>query len=173
MTAPLRQHRRGGASTIRPMVTRAPCAALRDFNPAYVGFGSWLCENSSARRARRNISKKLRTMESNRAPRTMFDTLLENCIFYISQLYEFSHRLGQDRLSEECPRRVRFTSTNRHQSPRLSRPVSATSGLMHPSKEKSGRFLGKIDLVSLGGGKEAMRRVRKRYEGLFDTFQIV
>ena len=61
--------------------------------------GSWLCENSSARRARRNISKKLRTMESNRAARTMFDTLLENCISYISQLYEFSHRLGQTRSS--------------------------------------------------------------------------
>jgi hypothetical protein len=59
--------------------------------------GSWLCENSSARRAPRNISKKLRTMESNRAPRTMYYTLLENCIFYISQLYEFSHRLGQTR----------------------------------------------------------------------------
>jgi hypothetical protein len=29
----------------------------------------------------------------------MFDTLLENCIFYISQLYEFSHRLGQTRSS--------------------------------------------------------------------------
>ena len=42
-------------------------------------------------------------------------------------MYEFLHRLGQDRLSEECPRRVRFTSTNRHQSPRLSRPVSAKS----------------------------------------------
>jgi hypothetical protein len=27
----------------------------------------------------------------------MFDTLSENCIFYISQLYEFSHRLGQTR----------------------------------------------------------------------------
>src|SRR5262249_31068111 len=45
--------------------------------------------------------------------------------FYISQLYEFSHRLGQNQLSEECPRRVRFTSTNRHQSRRLPRPVSA------------------------------------------------
>jgi hypothetical protein len=52
-------------------------AALRDFNLAYDRCGSWLCENSSARRARRNISKKLRTMESNRAARTMFDTLLE------------------------------------------------------------------------------------------------
>jgi hypothetical protein len=69
---------------------------MREFNPGYVRFGSWLCENSGARRARRNISKKLRTMESNRAPRTMFDTLSENCIFYISQLYEFSHRLGQN-----------------------------------------------------------------------------
>src|SRR5262249_31241618 len=38
--------------------------------------------------------------EANRAPRTMFDTLLENCIFYISQLYEFSHRLGQKRKAQ-------------------------------------------------------------------------
>jgi hypothetical protein len=36
-------------------------------------------------------------MESNLAAPTMFDTLLENCIFYISQLYEFSHRLGHSR----------------------------------------------------------------------------
>jgi hypothetical protein len=36
-------------------------------------------------------------MESNRAARTMFDTLSENCIFYISPTYEFSHRLGQTR----------------------------------------------------------------------------
>src|SRR5207245_1439025 len=48
-------------------------------------------------RARRNISRKLRTVESNLAARTMFDTLSENCIFYISQLYEFSHRLGHSR----------------------------------------------------------------------------
>jgi hypothetical protein len=63
---------------------------------SHVRVGSWLCGNSSARRARRNISKKLRTVESNCAARTMFDTLSENCIFYISQLYEFSHRLGQN-----------------------------------------------------------------------------
>src|SRR6516162_2681124 len=84
------------------MVTAAP----RDFNPAFVRFGSWLCENSSARRARRNISKKLRIMESNRAARTMFNTLSENCIFYISQLYEFSHRLGHKRTKRHlglCP----------------------------------------------------------------------
>jgi hypothetical protein len=35
---------------------------------------------------------------------------------------------GQNRLSEECPRRVHFTSMNRHRSPRLSRPVSAING---------------------------------------------
>ena len=70
-------------------------AAVRDFDMAYVSSGSWLCENSSARRARRNISKKLRTMESNRAVRTMFDTLSENCIFYISPMYEFLHSQGQ------------------------------------------------------------------------------
>src|SRR6516164_437987 len=35
---------------------------------------------------------------------------------------------GHDRLSEECPRRVRFTSTSGHQSPRLSWPVSAITG---------------------------------------------
>src|SRR5262245_21353477 len=32
-----------------------------------------------------------------RAARTMFDTLPENCIFYLSPVYEFSHRLGQTR----------------------------------------------------------------------------
>ena len=81
-----------------PQLRQEP-ATLRDFKPVDDSFGSWLCENSSVRRARRNISKKLRTMESNRAARTMFDTLLENCISYISQLYEFSHRLGQTRPS--------------------------------------------------------------------------
>jgi len=79
--------------------TTGGSVAVRDFSPAFVRFGSWLCENSNARRARRNISKKLRIMESNRAARTMFDTLSENCIFYISQLYEFSHRLGQKQTS--------------------------------------------------------------------------
>jgi hypothetical protein len=74
-------------------------AALRDFELVNVADGSWLCENSSARRARRNISKKLRTMESNRTARTMFDTLPENCIFYISPMYEFSHGLGQSATS--------------------------------------------------------------------------
>jgi hypothetical protein len=53
---------------------------------------SWPCENFSATRARRT-SRRNCAMESNRAVRTMFDTLSENCIFYFSQLYEFSHKL--------------------------------------------------------------------------------
>src|SRR5206468_2395983 len=83
-----------------------------------------MCENSSARRARRNISKKLRSMESNRAARTMFDTLLENCIFYISQLYEFSHRLvpqqtrGENNIGilpvRRCRSQLRADPTHNH-----------------------------------------------------------
>jgi hypothetical protein len=41
-----------------------------------------------------NISKKLRIMESNDAARATFDGLLENCIFYISPMYEFLHSQG-------------------------------------------------------------------------------
>jgi hypothetical protein len=41
--------------------------------------------------------KKLRIMESNRAARAMCDTLLENCIFHISPMYEFLHSQGQTR----------------------------------------------------------------------------
>jgi hypothetical protein len=48
-------------------------------------------------------------MESKRAPRTVFDTLLENCIFYISQLYEFSHRLGQEQTSPAIGSRARIS----------------------------------------------------------------
>ena len=69
--------------------------ALRDFGPAYVGSGSWPCENVGARHASRIISKKLRIMESNRTGHVEIDALLENCIFYISPMYEFSHSLGR------------------------------------------------------------------------------
>ena len=55
----------------------------------HVRFGSWLRENSGAHRAGRNISKKLRIIESNRAARAMCDTLLENCIFYFRGCMSF------------------------------------------------------------------------------------
>jgi hypothetical protein len=81
---------------------------VRDFDPVYVRFGSWLCENSSARRARRNISKKSRIMESNDAARAMFGTLFENYIFYILPMYEFLHSQGQTRPFGHVRRNVRF-----------------------------------------------------------------
>jgi hypothetical protein len=96
--------------------------------------GSWLCENSSDRRARRNISKKLRTMESNHAAPTMFDTLSENCIFYISPMYEFSHRLGHNRKSSARTQDFRSSGRKRTSAQTCrevglvarSRPVFAT-----------------------------------------------
>jgi hypothetical protein len=51
--------------------------------------------------AGRNISKKLRIMESNDAARATFDALLENCIFYISPMYEFLHSQGAKRTLTE------------------------------------------------------------------------
>src|SRR5262245_37703824 len=83
--------------------TTLPTAALRDFSPLNVRYGFWLCENSSARRARRNISKKLRIMESNDAARAMFGTLFENYIFYILPMYEFLHSQGHFRLIDALP----------------------------------------------------------------------
>jgi hypothetical protein len=62
-----------------------------------VAVGSWLCENSSGRATRRNISEQLHLWESNHTAHATFDALLENCVFYISRMYEFSHSVGQTR----------------------------------------------------------------------------
>src|SRR3981081_728346 len=59
--------------------------------------GSRPCQNSNARRARRNILKKLCVMRTDNAADIRLDAMLENCIFYISPMYEFSHSLGQKR----------------------------------------------------------------------------
>src|SRR5260221_12729710 len=89
-------------------------AALRDFDPADVRSGSWLCENSSGRATRRNISEQLHLWESNHTAQATFDALPENCVFYISRMYEFLHRLGQQRRrrlargSGACPILLRF-----------------------------------------------------------------
>src|SRR5260221_7217102 len=64
-------------------------AAMRDFSPLYDRFGSWLCENSSGRATRRNISEQLHLWESNHTAQATFDALPENCVFYISRMYEF------------------------------------------------------------------------------------
>jgi|SRR4029453_13497559 hypothetical protein len=73
--------------------------------------------------------------------------VLKSSRFRGREEYGSASQLGQDRLSEECPRRVRFTSTNRHQSPRLLRPVSARTcreqmqhqGETHLSSRRRGR----------------------------------
>jgi hypothetical protein len=46
--------------------------------------GSWPCKNSSALRGRRSISEELRIMKLNHPAQIRRDTVLENCIFYIS-----------------------------------------------------------------------------------------
>src|SRR5215813_760573 len=86
---------------------------LQPLSRREVRCGSWLCENSSARRARRNISKKLGIVESNRAARAKFDTLMKNCIFYISPMYEFLHTQGQYETSRQRWH-VRSTLSNGH-----------------------------------------------------------
>ena len=55
------------------------------------------CENSNARRARRNILDKLRFIRTYNTPDIRLDAMLENYIFYISRMYEFSHSLGPKR----------------------------------------------------------------------------
>jgi hypothetical protein len=57
--------------------------------------GSWPCENFSSRAIRRNISEQLHLWESNHTAHARFDALLENCVFYISGMYEFLHSQGQ------------------------------------------------------------------------------
>ena len=49
---------------------------------------------ASALRARRRNSETLRIIKLGHPGKSRLDTVLENCIFYISPMYEFSHRLG-------------------------------------------------------------------------------
>jgi hypothetical protein len=63
-----------------------------------VRFGSvWPCENFSGRATHRNIPEQLHLWESNHTAHARFDALLENCVFYISRMYEFLHSQGQTR----------------------------------------------------------------------------
>jgi hypothetical protein len=63
--------------------------------------GSCLCENSSGRVTRRNISEQLHPRESNHTAHARFDALRENCVFYILRMYEFLHNQGQTRRSKQ------------------------------------------------------------------------
>jgi hypothetical protein len=75
-------------------------------------------------------------MESNDAVRAMFDTLLENYIFYISPMYEFLHSQGQKRKSSKRAHHVRF-SPESGQIADISRcPLCAMKQHMHCTKKE-------------------------------------
>src|SRR5437879_982105 len=81
------------------------------------------CENSNARRARRNIFEKLRVLRTDNAADVRLDAILENCIFYISAMHEFSHSLGQ-KLPSATPK-TKHHFCDRHHAKR-------SGFLMHP-----------------------------------------
>jgi hypothetical protein len=75
-------------SAVTPIAAKRGCGWIVCFVPRP-------CENSNARRARRNILEKLRVMRIDNAADIRLDVMLENFIFYISRMYEFSHSLCQ------------------------------------------------------------------------------
>jgi hypothetical protein len=52
-------------------------------------------------------------MRTDNAVDIRLDAMLENCIFYISPMYEFSHSLGHEETKEQRPDQVRFPSMSR------------------------------------------------------------
>src|SRR5215470_15099556 len=73
----------------------------RGAHRATVFCGNWPRENCSGLRGRRSISEKLRNTKLNHSAQIRLDTMLENCIFYISPMYEFSRSQGQTRTSAD------------------------------------------------------------------------
>ena len=73
---------------------RSQCGTLSNFGGTAA---SRLCKNSNACRARRNIVQKLRNMRTDDAADIRFYAASENCIFYNSPMYEFSHSLDPKR----------------------------------------------------------------------------
>src|ERR1019366_6082768 len=49
-------------------------------------------------------AEKLRVMKTDNAADIRLDAMLENFIFYISRMYEFSHSLGQKRTNHRRPK---------------------------------------------------------------------
>ena len=52
-------------------------------------------------------------MRTDDAADIRLDAVLENCIFYISPMYEFLHSLGQNRKCSERAYDVRFPQSDR------------------------------------------------------------
>jgi hypothetical protein len=80
--------------TLANLVLFRKCMQTHSGALPHVAYGSSPCENSNACRARRNILEKLRIMRTDAAADIRLDAVLENCVFYISPMYEFSHSLG-------------------------------------------------------------------------------
>src|ERR1017187_11004539 len=56
--------------------------------------------------ARRNIFDKLRVIRTDNTADIRLDAMLENYIFYISRMYEFSHSLGHKRTNHRGPKSI-------------------------------------------------------------------
>jgi hypothetical protein len=50
------------------------------------------------------IPEQLHLWESNHTAHARFNALLENCVFYISWMYEFLHSQGHSATSTDVPR---------------------------------------------------------------------
>src|SRR5262245_56296040 len=85
------------------------CAAR--FRVAHVCTGSWLCQNVCSPSARRTSRMRCASSEVSHAALTQLNPSLQNCIFYISPMYEFLHNQGHQRPVDTpaavapCPRR--------------------------------------------------------------------
>jgi len=74
-------------------------------------------------------------MKLNHPEQIQFDTVLENCFFYVSSMYEFSHSL--DPLQTKNPRRRLPCSRDaaaswRRERTRIPRSVSGMTSYMPP-----------------------------------------
>src|SRR5262245_51637878 len=76
------------------IVITSPNFAMTDLQSVDVRFRYWPCENSHAVSGRRTSRMKDAFQGLNHAARLRRHTVLENCIFHISSMYEFSHSQG-------------------------------------------------------------------------------
>ena len=91
---------------------------------ANVGFGSRPCENSNARRARRNILEKLRVLRTDNAADIRLDAMSENCVSIFPRCMSFHTawvKTGHwGNVHHEC-----FTPISGHRPTRRACPLRA------------------------------------------------
>src|SRR3974390_985656 len=119
--------------------------------PAYVSQGSWSCKNADGRSARRTAFRGRLLGKLNHNSGGYGIHVLENCIFYISVMYEFLHNQGHKQTPSTPLANVRYgpiadafaridsttsTSCNEPQQPNRRR----TSGLSLRCKDSSFRL---------------------------------